>query len=50
MIAGRWLDLASLMITSADLVFSKALDKGRKAQGKKRPCVSTSTTTNNNYW
>ncbi|KAI3713127.1 hypothetical protein L1987_71699 [Smallanthus sonchifolius] len=26
MIAGRWLDLASLMITSADLVFSKALD------------------------
>ncbi|MFS8009925.1 hypothetical protein Hanom_Chr14g01291021 [Helianthus anomalus] len=27
MIAGRWLDLASLMITSADLVFSKALDK-----------------------
>ncbi|KAJ0435899.1 hypothetical protein HanIR_Chr17g0898481 [Helianthus annuus] len=28
MIAGRWLDLASLMITSADLVFSKASDKG----------------------
>lgn len=27
MIAGRWLDLASLMITSADLVFSKAADK-----------------------
>lgn len=27
-IAGRWLDLASLMITSADLVFSKASDKG----------------------
>lgn len=28
MIAGRWLDLASLMITSADLVFSKASEKG----------------------
>ncbi|KAF5785920.1 hypothetical protein HanRHA438_Chr10g0446721 [Helianthus annuus] len=28
MIAGRWLDLASLMITSADLVFSKVSDKG----------------------
>ncbi|KAJ0545531.1 hypothetical protein HanIR_Chr08g0350841 [Helianthus annuus] len=28
MIAGRWLDLASLMITSTDLVFSKASDKG----------------------
>ncbi|CAH1443552.1 unnamed protein product [Lactuca virosa] len=27
MIAGRWLDLASLMITSADLVFSKASEK-----------------------
>ncbi|XP_071702522.1 uncharacterized protein [Rutidosis leptorrhynchoides] len=26
-IGGRWLDLASLMITSADLVFSKASDK-----------------------
>ncbi|KAI7737200.1 hypothetical protein M8C21_021179 [Ambrosia artemisiifolia] len=26
-VAGRWLDLASLMITSADLVFSKASDK-----------------------
>ncbi|KAF5798150.1 hypothetical protein HanXRQr2_Chr07g0289441 [Helianthus annuus] len=28
MIAGRWLDLALLMITSADLVFSKASNKG----------------------
>ncbi|KAF5785336.1 hypothetical protein HanPI659440_Chr10g0374901 [Helianthus annuus] len=27
MIAGRWLDLASLMVTSADLVFSKVSDK-----------------------
>lgn len=27
MIAGRWLDLASLMLTSADLVFSKASEK-----------------------
>ncbi|KAJ0825769.1 putative proteasome component (PCI) domain, eukaryotic translation initiation factor 3 subunit M [Helianthus annuus] len=27
MVAGRWLDLASLMVTSADLVFSKASDK-----------------------
>ncbi|KAL8124688.1 uncharacterized protein LOC141718546 [Apium graveolens] len=27
MIAARWLDLASLMLTSADLVFSKASDK-----------------------
>ncbi|KAJ0697586.1 hypothetical protein HanLR1_Chr02g0052021 [Helianthus annuus] len=31
MIAGRWLDLASLMITSADLVFSKASYKGSSA-------------------
>lgn len=28
MIAARWLDLASLMLTSADLIFSKASDKG----------------------
>jgi translation initiation factor 3 subunit M len=27
MIAGRWLDLASLMLTSADLVFAKASEK-----------------------
>ncbi|KAI7744776.1 hypothetical protein M8C21_005132 [Ambrosia artemisiifolia] len=27
MVAGRWLDLASLMLTSADLLFSKASDK-----------------------
>ena len=28
MVRGRWLDLASLMLTSADLMFSKASDKG----------------------
>ena len=28
MVMGRWLDLASLMLTSADLVFSKVSDKG----------------------
>lgn len=28
MIAGRWLDLASLMLTSADVIFSKASEKG----------------------
>ncbi|KAL4578801.1 hypothetical protein LXL04_014932 [Taraxacum kok-saghyz] len=28
MIAGRWFDLASLMLTSAELVFPKASDKG----------------------
>lgn len=28
MIGGRWLDLASLMLTSADLVFPKASEKG----------------------
>ncbi|KAG4181866.1 hypothetical protein ERO13_A09G008600v2 [Gossypium hirsutum] len=27
-VMGRWLDLASLMLTSADLVFSKVSDKG----------------------
>ncbi|KAJ0466816.1 putative protein kinase TKL-CTR1-DRK-2 family [Helianthus annuus] len=36
MIAGRWLDLALLMITSADLVFSKASNKEKtKASGEK---------------
>lgn len=29
MVEGRWLDLASLMLTSADLIFSKASEKGR---------------------
>lgn len=28
MVMGRWLDLASLMLTSADLVFSKVSEKG----------------------
>lgn len=28
MVMGRWLDLASLMLTSADLMFSKVSDKG----------------------
>lgn len=27
-VSGRWLDLASLMITSADLILNKASDKG----------------------
>ncbi|GMP30757.1 hypothetical protein CsSME_00005277 [Camellia sinensis var. sinensis] len=27
-VMGRWLDLASLMLTSADLIFSKVSDKG----------------------
>ncbi|KAM0037973.1 putative protein kinase TKL-CTR1-DRK-2 family [Helianthus debilis subsp. tardiflorus] len=36
MIAGRWLDLALLTITSADLVFSKASNKEKtKASGEK---------------
>ncbi|KAJ0482434.1 hypothetical protein HanIR_Chr13g0653851 [Helianthus annuus] len=36
MIAGRWLDLALLMITSADLVFSKASNKVREDEGFRR--------------
>lgn len=28
MVMGRWLDLASLMLTSAELVFPKVSDKG----------------------
>lgn len=28
MIDGRWMELASLMLTSADLIFSKASEKG----------------------
>lgn len=28
MVMGRWMDLASLMLTSADLMFSKVSDKG----------------------
>lgn len=29
LIDGRWMDLASLMLTSCDLIFSKASDKGK---------------------
>ena len=29
MVMGRWLDLASLMLTSADLIFSKVSEKGK---------------------
>lgn len=28
MVTGRWLDLVSLMLTSADLIFSKVSEKG----------------------
>lgn len=31
MVQNRWLDLASLMLTSADLIFSKASEKGKNA-------------------
>lgn len=30
MVRGRWLDLASLMLTSADLMFTKVSDKGKE--------------------
>lgn len=31
MVQNRWLDLASLMLTSADVIFSKASEKGKKS-------------------
>lgn len=33
MLQNRWLDLASLMLTSADIIFSKASEKGKKNSG-----------------